>query len=88
MVDHVALHSMAQRLRDAVGPADLGDAIQDVDESLQYGEEGLAIELSLEMAVRPLPADLLDELYEWSKLLSDRRKADVLPLLERVPRAA
>lgn len=82
MTDQGNIHELAQRLRDAAAPV-LGDALEQVDEFLFVGEEGLAIEITLDVAGRSLPDDLTADLIAWANTLPADRAATYLERLGR-----
>ncbi|MCU1441129.1 MAG: hypothetical protein JWP85_2126 [Rhodoglobus sp.] len=84
MTDHVALHDLAQRLRDAAAPS-LGSALDMVNEFLFVGEEGEAIALCLDHAGITLPANLVADLERWAASLPDHSGDLYLRQLGRVP---
>lgn len=80
------LHELATRLRDAVAPFATAQDIEDLDDDLFVGEEGIALHMGLDIAAEhrvSLDASLLADLHAARSLFMSEKDQALLDSLTR-----
>lgn len=85
-MNSMTLHEFASRLRDVVAPFAAADELEDMDDDLFVGEEGIALSAGLRIAVQhgvAVPGLLLASLHD----MRDDLAADQIERLDSLSRA-